>query len=266
MAAWLHKRHKDREQLARIESEVAVAKQARIKDQMLYAGYQIVRREQQGSKAIEKPFDPLDPNADKEWCLSCDGIKPSKEFGLTRDQLHWMCADCRQDYDDPDSVLSPRPVVVEQTQAVAGGAALAGAMEVWDTKMREVLEQVKDERRKLAILQQLKDDVEADLKREITSSCSEYCKLGFCRDCGDVLDEHALAGDEFVPVAAFCRDCREEALDLGAGGAAVPTERRLSILALNDRLAVLAQPVSRSAVVSIDELEEVRVRRRKRGA
>lgn len=71
----------------------------------------------QGSPSVEpKPFDPLDPSVDKQWCIACDGIKPGSGFGLTRDQLHWFCADCRADYDDPEALLTPRPAVIEQTQ------------------------------------------------------------------------------------------------------------------------------------------------------
>lgn len=64
----------------------------------------------------DKPFDPLDAHADKEWCVGCDDIKAAKEFGWTKDHLHRFCADCRTDYDDPNAVLNPRPAVVVQTQ------------------------------------------------------------------------------------------------------------------------------------------------------
>lgn len=64
----------------------------------------------------DKPFDSLDAYVDKEWCIGCDDIKAAKEFGWTKDHLHRFCADCRTDYDDPNSVLNPRPAVVVQTQ------------------------------------------------------------------------------------------------------------------------------------------------------
>lgn len=132
LLAWKSKRRRKAEAFARESAAIRAtgqtkARQARLRDEYdqarhdQFAGAGIVKVKTGTTIPVDpRPFDPLDPNADKEWCIACDGITASEGFGLTRDQLHWFCADCRADYDDPEAVLNPRPAVVQQTKAAAG--------------------------------------------------------------------------------------------------------------------------------------------------
>lgn len=92
----------------------------------------------------------------------------------------------------------------------------------------------------------------------LTTTESEFCRLGFCFDCGDLLDEHDLGREAAVPVHVLCSPCRRIAPTHLINGT-----KAVVFADLRRRLKMLEQPVSRSGQKPINMDEE---RRKRRGA
>lgn len=304
-----------------------------------------------------KPFDPLDPNADRAWCQSCDHIKPAAEFGHPLGLIMWICADCREDYENPEAVLNPpepepepesQPDRVKISEVHHNGDVITvygsdGPTMFGHTNSREftcawcrssftsaapvptgaVLCRdctrnlsnsschyckadlvsgygLKDHKpaceqclrapsgvyftscadcgERCPTQYGISDGLGDDEVRIVCRNCyrnvghhphdklSDYCELGLCAPCGDLMDEHELAGDTEVPRNALCAKCRRLAsgwVSIGLSGASY-----LDMRAMRQRVNITRQPITPSRSFTHGEQrdleDELTQRRQKR--
>jgi len=157
-----------------------------------------------GKHAVEVPIV-------KSWCVACDGLKPTSEFGFTRDQLHLFCHDCREDYDGPEEVLNPRPVVTEQTRSVQETltAALRNAPVGGDGIVRkDVARHLQEQRSRIFVCAYCGHQAVSAATVPPGPVICETCRRGafsVCHHCGSRGDTYGIL--EGKP---GCRQCIEE--------------------------------------------------------
>lgn len=204
-----------------------------------YAEYQRVRQEQGKGRdpvtaavaatAPPKPFDPLDPNTDKGWCMACPpnhptgGLHKISEMKFPPSSTLWLCPDCYDDYVDPEAVLGQAREKPEESEEPPKD---------WGRLDRQIVAMSQTPPNQVTLGQFLKGVMLVPPNRSFTcywcnssfiskrpvpegrvlcESCTQQLKSSSCHYCGNQLAPGTNYG--LMHKQATCEDCMES----GAG-------------------------------------------------